>query len=128
MEKKLIYMDNAATTPVKPEVLDAMLPYFTEKFGNPSSIYSISSENKKAITDAREVIAKTINTTPENIYFTAGGSESDNWALKATADAYASKGKHIITTKSTMRFFTPVSIWRRKASRSLIWMWMRTVW
>ena len=99
MEKKLIYMDNAATTPVKPEVLDAMLPYFTEKFGNPSSIYSISSENKKAITDAREVIAKPINTTPENIYFTAGGSESDNWALKATADAYASKGKHIITTK-----------------------------
>ena len=99
MEKKLIYMDNAATTPVKPEVLDAMLPCFTEKFGNPSSIYSISSENKKAITDAREVIAKTINTTPENIYFTAGGSESDNWALKATADAYASKGKHIITTK-----------------------------
>ena len=99
MEKKLIYMDNAATTPVKPEVLDAMLPYFTEKFGNPSSIYSIYSENKKAITDAREVIAKTINTTPENIYFTAGGSESDNWALKATADAYASKGKHIITTK-----------------------------
>ena len=99
MEKKLIYMDNAATTPVKPEVLDSMLPYFTEKFGNPSSIYSISSENKKAITDAREVIAKTINTTPENIYFTAGGSESDNWALKATADAYASKGKHIITTK-----------------------------
>ena len=99
MEKKLIYMDNAATTPVKPEVLDAMLPYFTEKFGNPSSIYSISSENKKAITDAREVIAKTINTTPENIYFTAGGSESDHWALKATADAYASKGKHIITTK-----------------------------
>ena len=99
MEKKLIYMDNAATTPVKPEVLDAMLPYFTEKFGNPSSIYSISSENKKAITDAREVIAKTINTTPENIYFTAGGSESDNWALKATADAYAAKGKHIITTK-----------------------------
>ena len=99
MEKKLIYMDNAATTPVKPEVLDAMLPYFTEKFGNPSSIYSISSENKKTITDAREVIAKTINTTPENIYFTAGGSESDNWALKATADAYASKGKHIITTK-----------------------------
>ena len=99
MEKKLIYMDNAATTPVKPEVLDAMLPYFTEKFGNPSSIYSISSENKKAITDAREVIAKTINTTPENIYFTAGGSESDNWALKATYEAYKSKGNHIITTK-----------------------------
>lgn len=98
MEKKLIYMDNAATTPVKPAVLKAMLPYFTEKFGNPSSIYSISSENKKAITNAREVIAGTLNTAPENIYFTAGGSESDNWALKATADAYESKGKHIITT------------------------------
>ena len=120
MEKKLIYMDNAATTPVKPEVLDAMLPYFTEKFGNPSSIYSISSENKKAITDAREVIAKTINTTPENIYFTAGGSESDNWALKENISSQA--GSNI------MRFFTPVSIWRRKASRSLTWMWMRTVW
>lgn len=99
MEKKIIYMDNAATTPVKPEVLEAMLPYFTEHFGNPSSIYSISSFNKKAITDARELIAKTIHTTPENIYFTAGGSESDNWVLKATADAYESKGKHIITTK-----------------------------
>ena len=99
MEKKIIYMDNAATTPVKPEVLEAMLPYFTEKFGNPSSIYSISAENKKAITDARELIAKTINTAAENIYFTAGGSESDNWALKATAEAYETKGKHIITTK-----------------------------
>lgn len=99
MEKKIIYMDNAATTPVRPEVLDAMIPYFTEKFGNPSSIYSISAENKKAITDARELIAKTINTTQENIYFTAGGSESDNWALKATAEAYETKGKHIITTK-----------------------------
>lgn len=99
MENKIIYMDNAATTPVKPEVLEAMLPYFTEKFGNPSSIYSISSENKKAITDARDLIAKTINTTAENIYFTAGGSESDNWALKATAEAYESKGRHIITTK-----------------------------
>lgn len=99
MEKKIIYMDNAATTPVKPAVLDAMLPYFTEKFGNPSSIYSISSENKNAITEARETIAATLHTAPENIYFTAGGSESDNWALKATADAYAERGKHIITTK-----------------------------
>lgn len=92
-------MDNAATTPVKPEVLDAMLPYFTEKFGNPSSIYSISSQNKKDITTARETIAKAINTDTANIYFTAGGSESDNWALKATAEAYADKGRHIITSK-----------------------------
>ncbi len=92
-------MDNAATTPVKPEVLDAMLPYFTEKFGNPSSIYSISSQNKKDITAARETIAKAINTDTANIYFTAGGSESDNWALKATAEAYSNKGRHIITSK-----------------------------
>ncbi len=99
MDKKIIYMDNAATTPVKQEVLDAMLPYFTEKFGNPSSIYSISSQNKKDITTARETIAKSINTDTANIYFTAGGSESDNWALKATAEAYANKGKHIITSK-----------------------------
>lgn len=99
MDKKIIYMDNAATTPVKPEVLDAMLPYFTEKFGNPSSIYSISSQNKKDITTARETIAKAINTDTANIYFTGGGSESDNWALKATAEAYADKGRHIITSK-----------------------------
>ena len=99
MDKKIIYMDNAATTPVKPEVLDAMLPYFTEKFGNPSSIYSISSQNKKDLTTARETIAKAINTDTANIYFTAGGSESDNWALKATAEAYANKGRHIITSK-----------------------------
>ena len=99
MEKKIIYLDNAATTAVKPAVLEAMIPYFTEKFGNPSSIYSISADNKKDITEARETIAKTINTEAENIYFTAGGSESDNWALKATAEAYGSKGKHIITTK-----------------------------
>ena len=99
MSKPFIYMDNAATTPVKPEVLDAMLPYFTEKFGNPSSIYSISSQNKKDITTARETIAKAINTDTANIYFTAGGSESDNWALKATAEAYSNKGRHIITSK-----------------------------
>lgn len=99
MEKKIIYLDNAATTAVKPAVLEAMIPYFTEKFGNPSSIYGISADNKKDITEARETIAKTLNTDAENIYFTAGGSESDNWALKATAEAYGSKGKHIITTK-----------------------------
>lgn len=99
MDNQIIYMDNAATTPVRPEVLEAMLPYFTEKFGNPSSIYSISAATKKAVTDARELLAGTIHTTAENIYFTAGGSESDNWALKAAAEAYEQKGKHIITTK-----------------------------
>lgn len=98
-EKKVIYLDHAATTAARPEVVEAMLPYFTEKFGNPSSIYSIASGNKKVITDVREIIAKSLNTNTQDIYFTAGGSESDNWALKATAEAYGNKGKHIITTK-----------------------------
>ena len=93
----LVYLDHAATTAARPEVVEAMLPYFTEKYGNPSSIYSLGSETKAAITHAREIMAKSIGTTSENIYFTAGGSESDNWALVATAEAYASKGKHIIT-------------------------------
>lgn len=96
---KLIYLDNAATTPVKPEVLEAMTPYFTEKFGNPSAVYGFAAENKTVITEARETIAKALGTNTEDVYFTAGGSESDNWALKATAEAYRDKGNHIITTK-----------------------------
>ena len=76
-----------------------MLPYFTEKFGNPSSVYTFSQQNKAVITQCRDVIANSLNAKSNEIYFTAGGSESDNWALKATAEAYASKGKHIITTK-----------------------------
>ena len=98
-EKKLIYLDNAATTKTAPEVVEAMLPYFTELYGNPSSVYSFSQKSKEAITAGREKIAKTLGANPEEIYFTAGGSESDNWALKATAEAYKSKGKHIITSK-----------------------------
>ena len=97
--KKVIYLDNAATTKVAPEVLDAMLPYFTEHYGNPSSVYSFSAGNKEAITKQRETIAEALGASKEEIYFTAGGSESDNWALKATADAYKTKGNHIITTK-----------------------------
>ena len=96
---KLIYLDNAATTKVRQEVVDAMIPYFTEYYGNPSSVYGFSDAGKQVIAEARETIAKSIGARPEEIYFTAGGSESDNWALKATAEAYASKGKHIITTK-----------------------------
>ena len=96
---KLIYLDNAATTKTAPEVLDAMLPYFSEYYGNPSSIYDFAQKSKEAVTKGRQQIADALNTRKEDIYFTAGGSESDNWALKATADAYASKGKHIITTK-----------------------------
>ena len=97
--ERFIYLDNAATTKVNPKVLEAMLPYFTEKFGNASPIYSIAAESKKAITEGREQIADVLGADPSEIYFTAGGSESDNWALKATAEAYESKGKHIITTK-----------------------------
>ncbi|WP_343209969.1 cysteine desulfurase NifS [Anaerolentibacter hominis] len=96
---KLIYLDNAATTATRPEVVEAMLPYYTEKYGNPSSVYSFAGESKEAITQAREKIAATLGADPSEIYFTAGGSESDNWALKATAEAYQSKGNHIITTK-----------------------------
>lgn len=96
---RLIYLDHAATTATRKEVVDAMLPYFTEKFGNPSSIYSFSSGNKDVINDSRKIIADSLNTEPANIYFTAGGSEADNWALIETARAYKDKGKHIITSK-----------------------------
>ena len=95
---KLIYMDNAATTQVYPEVLNEMLPYLTEHYGNPSAIYSFAREAKRGVDHAREIVAKAIGAKTEEIYFTGGGSESDNWALKATAEAYANKGKHIITT------------------------------
>jgi cysteine desulfurase len=96
---KYIYLDNAATTKVVPEVLEAMTPYFTEYYGNPSSIYSFAGKCKDAMEEARAGIAAIIGAKPEEIYFTGGGSESDNWALKATAEAYAAKGKHIITSK-----------------------------
>ena len=99
MEKKLIYLDNAATTKTRPEVVEAMLPYFTEYYGNPSSVYEFATPSKKAIAEARETIAKSLGAKTNEIYFTAGGSESDNWAIKATAEAYESKGKHIITSK-----------------------------
>ena len=95
---KLIYLDNAATTQVYPEVLQEMLPYFSEVYSNPSAIYRFASESKKAVDKARTSVAELINAKTDEIYFTGGGSESDNWALKATADAYASKGKHIITS------------------------------
>ena len=97
--KKLIYLDNAATTKTAPEVVEAMLPYFSEAYGNPSSIYSLAGESRKAVDQARETIARALGARPEEIYFTAGGTESDNWALKATAEFYRKKGNHIITTK-----------------------------
>lgn len=95
----MIYLDNAATTKTAPEVVEAMLPYFSEHYGNPSSIYSIAGESKDAVTKARETIAEILNAKTEEIYFTAGGTEADNWALKAAFEAYKAKGNHIITTK-----------------------------
>lgn len=97
--RDLIYLDNAATTKTAPEVVEAMLPYFTENYGNPSSIYSLGSAAKKAVMESREYIASTIGAKNNEIYFTGGGSEADNWALIATAEAYASRGRHIITSK-----------------------------
>ena len=97
--KTKIYLDNAATTKTSQEVVDAMLPYFTENYGNPSSIYEIGQRSREAITTAREQIAGVLGARTEEIYFTAGGSEADNWALKAAFEAYSGKGGHIITTK-----------------------------
>ena len=94
-----VYLDYAATTPVKKEVLEEMLPYFHEHFGNPSSIHSYGRESKKVIDIARNKIAKSIGAKPEEIYFTGGGSEADNWAIKGVAYALKNKGNHIITSK-----------------------------
>lgn len=94
----MIYLDHAATTPVKPEVLAAMLPYFTEHYGNPSSVYKIAQRNRKAIDDARAVVAEHLGAQPNEIFFTSGGTEADNWAIKGMAEAFKEKGNHIITT------------------------------
>ena len=98
MEKR-IYLDNAATTQTAPEVVEAMLPYFTENYGNPSSVYGFASANKEVLDQQRDTIAGILGAKSNEIYFTAGGTESDNWALKAAAEAYQGKGNHIITTK-----------------------------
>ena len=97
--QRTIYMDHSATTFVKPEVANAMIPYFTEHFGNPSSIYSIARESKKAIDAARVQTAKALGADPDEIYFTSGGSESDNWAIKGVAFANRKRGNHIITSQ-----------------------------
>ncbi len=97
--EKMIYLDNAATTRTAPEVVEAMLPYFTENYGNPSSVYRFAAKNKCGVDRQREAIAEILGANANEIYFTAGGSESDNWAVKAAAEAYREKGNHIITTK-----------------------------
>ena len=97
--RKYIYMDNAATTPLKKEVLDEMIPYLTENYGNPSSVYSLGSLSKRAVEDSRVKVANIIKADRREIFFTGGGSEADNWAIKGVAFANKSKGNHIITTK-----------------------------
>lgn len=97
-EKRFVYMDHAATTFTKPEVFEAMLPFLKDRFGNPSSLYSIGREGKEAVEAAREQLAKALGANLEEVYFTSGGTESDNWAIKGTAFARQKKGKHIITT------------------------------
>lgn len=97
--EKIIYLDNAATTRTAPEVVQAMLPYFSEIYGNPSSIYDFAGKSKEGVTKGREQIAQVLGAKKEEIYFTAGGTEADNWALKAAFEAYKDKGNHIITTK-----------------------------
>lgn len=99
MEKRFVYADNAATTSVSPEVFEAMKPYLTSRWGNPSSLYSIGREAAKAVADSREKIASLLGCKSGEIYFTSCGSESDNWAIKGAAEALRDKGRHIITTK-----------------------------
>ena len=98
-DRKIIYLDNAATTRTSPKVVEEMLPFFSEYYGNPSSVYEFSNASKKAVAQARQVIADSLGAKPQEIYFTAGGSESDNWAIKAAAEVYQEKGRHIITSK-----------------------------
>ena len=99
IDNKIIYLDHAATTALDSRVLSEMLPFFGEKFGNPSSVYTFASGNREAVNNSRRIIAETLGAKPSEIYFTAGGSESDNWAIKGAAFANRDKGKHIITTK-----------------------------
>ena len=99
MNDKLIYLDNAATTKTRPEVLEAMLPYFSTYYANPSAVYNFSSKIRNDIAMAREIIADSLSANSREIYFTSGGTESDNWAIKLTVSAYETKGKHIITSK-----------------------------
>lgn len=113
MDRK-IYLDNAATTQVRPEVLDAMIPFFSESYGNPSAVYSFAEGARDAAEQARAAVADLIGAGGEEIYFTAGGSESDNWALKATADAYRQKGRHIITTTIEHHAVLHTAMWLQK--------------
>lgn len=99
MEKRLIYLDNAATTKTHPDVVSAMLPYFSDSFGNPSSLYDLAATSRTAVEEARGKVAAAIGAGVDEIYFTSGGTESDNWAIRGVATAHAKKGRHIITSQ-----------------------------
>jgi len=98
-ENKVIYLDHAATTPVRPEVLEAMLPFFSERFGNPSTLYSVGTAARESMETARSQVAALIGAGADEIFFTSGGTESDNWAIRGVADALKKKGQHVITSK-----------------------------
>lgn len=119
---EFIYLDNAATTAVKPEAAEAMMPYFTEIYSNPSSVYSFAGKAKKAMEDAREQIAGFVGAQPAEIYFTGGGSESDNWAIKAVAESYKEKGKHIITSKIEHHAVLHTCEWLEKNGYEVTWL------
>ena len=119
---EFIYLDNAATTAVKPEVAEAMMPYFTEVYSNPSSVYSFAGKAKKAMEDARAQIAGFVGARPAEIYFTGGGSESDNWAVKTVAESYKDKGKHIITSKIEHHAVLHTCEWLEKNGYEVTWL------
>ncbi|GHU11175.1 cysteine desulfurase NifS [Betaproteobacteria bacterium] len=111
---KFIYLDNAATTAVLPEVVEEMLPYFTSQYGNPSSLYEMGQQARAAITGARERVATHLGANTADIYFTSCGTESNNWALKETMYAYSGKGKHLITTNSEHHATSHSCAWLEK--------------
>lgn len=121
-DKKVIYLDNAATTRMLPEVAEVMMPYFTEHYGNPSSIYSLADAGRRAVSEARRVIADTLGAQANEIYFTAGGSESDNWAVKGIAEAWAGKGKHIITSRIEHHAVLHSCQWLEKQGYEVTWL------
>jgi len=118
VENTIIYMDNSATTPVRKEVVEEMIPYLTEYFGNPSSIYDLGKTSKNAVGKARQRVAEAIGSVENEIYFTSGGTESDNWAIKGIAFANRNKGTHIIIPlSSTMQSCKPVNGWKERDLR-----------
>jgi cysteine desulfurase len=122
MADRQIYLDNAATTRTLPQVVEAMLPYFTTEYGNPSSLYEFGQHARTAVSDARERIAAHINAHPSEIYFTSGGTESDNWALKETAFAYQDKGRHVITTSIEHHAISHTAAWLEKRGFELTYL------